>query len=477
MEISDLAQNWNTLGRQQTITSIISTLDFGDEEAFFQSGLIEVEWLLALLSDINIQPSGPALDFGCGIGRLTQALACHFDDVVGVDIAPSMLEIANARNAFPEKCRYLLNQKDNLAIFGNEEFNLIMTSIVLQHVGPELAKKYLAEMIRILKPGGILFFQLPSNLKEIPILDNSFCRATIRAVLPSMSNQTCDTPLSDDLKSSDITELQPRKRKGFLLRTKDVFTKYILKNSLRPHDFDVTNDLFHSNPLDQENILSVSAQNLHLTDESQTAHEHWGLSLPVETTIPVRVKITNDSDQDWESGHEVTLSRRWLSYPEYNLLAYADDGSNILLGEGLGSKESTEVTMMLRTPIQTGNYILELDLSQPGRPLFGDLGSNRYSTRIKAVTIPAESYQKTPAVSDLPVIAEPQAAEDAQDDETVTGDIDNQSVVGTIEMHGILRQEVEAFLLDHNMEIIQIIKDDSAGIHWESYRYLARRNF
>ena len=37
-----------------------------------------------------------ALDFGCGIGRLSQALAEHFDQVYGVDISPKMIELARA---------------------------------------------------------------------------------------------------------------------------------------------------------------------------------------------------------------------------------------------------------------------------------------------------------------------------------------------------------------------------------------------
>ncbi len=51
-------------------------------------------------------PKRRALDFGCGVGRLTQALARHFNIVDGVDIAPSMIELANQFNRSGGRCRY-----------------------------------------------------------------------------------------------------------------------------------------------------------------------------------------------------------------------------------------------------------------------------------------------------------------------------------------------------------------------------------
>ena len=38
---------------------------------------------------------GTALDFGCGVWRLTQPLADHFKEVCGIDISPNFIELAN----------------------------------------------------------------------------------------------------------------------------------------------------------------------------------------------------------------------------------------------------------------------------------------------------------------------------------------------------------------------------------------------
>lgn len=58
---------------------------------------------------INISYS-TTLDFGCGVGRLTQPLADHFNWFYGVDIVPSMIELANKYNPHGERCKYILNE-------------------------------------------------------------------------------------------------------------------------------------------------------------------------------------------------------------------------------------------------------------------------------------------------------------------------------------------------------------------------------
>ena len=40
---------------------------------------------------------------------------------------------------------------------------LLRRHVVLQHMKPEFAKAYLREFARILKPNGVLVFQLPSE--------------------------------------------------------------------------------------------------------------------------------------------------------------------------------------------------------------------------------------------------------------------------------------------------------------------------
>ncbi|MGH9382722.1 MAG: class I SAM-dependent methyltransferase [Vicinamibacterales bacterium] len=131
---------------------------------FFETGVHEIGSVFYQLDSRRIGVARrSALDFGCGIGRLTQALAPYFDRVVGVDVSPRMLALAADFNAFPSRVSYVSNQRDDLRIFERATFDFIISNIVLQHVPQELALGYLGEFLRLLTPGGILVFQLPSH--------------------------------------------------------------------------------------------------------------------------------------------------------------------------------------------------------------------------------------------------------------------------------------------------------------------------
>jgi ubiquinone/menaquinone biosynthesis C-methylase UbiE len=107
--------------------------------------------------------SQDALDFGCGIGRLTQALARHFKFCYGVDISGEMIELAKRYNQLGDRCRYLVNPSDRLPDFEDNSFDFIYTNIVLQHMEKKYTESYLKEFIRILRPKGLAVFQLPSS--------------------------------------------------------------------------------------------------------------------------------------------------------------------------------------------------------------------------------------------------------------------------------------------------------------------------
>ena len=171
MNLNELQQHWDRFGKDDPMWAIITRPgtkgNKWNEEEFFQTGRNrinkEIRQLTKRYPDFKLER---ALDFGCGIGRLTQGLAGHFDEVHGIDIAPSMIELANKMNKHQKKCTYHLNPKNDLSLFPNNHFNLVFSIITLQHMRPQYAKHYLAEFIRVLKPGGMLTFQIPSKPDE-----------------------------------------------------------------------------------------------------------------------------------------------------------------------------------------------------------------------------------------------------------------------------------------------------------------------
>jgi SAM-dependent methyltransferase len=168
MDIEELRRNWDGFGRQDPLWAVLTQdgMEGGgwDVESFFRRGAAAVDHAMSILESVH--PSlakGRALDFGCGVGRLTQGLCKHFQIVDGVDIAASMVDIARKANQHGDRCRYHVNTADNLALFEDDTFDLVFTIIVLQHIHPQYCKEYLNEFLRVLKPGGVLFFQLPDQ--------------------------------------------------------------------------------------------------------------------------------------------------------------------------------------------------------------------------------------------------------------------------------------------------------------------------
>jgi SAM-dependent methyltransferase len=168
VDLDELQRHWNEWGRRDPYWAIISRPDRRGNrwelEEFLRTGVDEIDHLLAWLAKLGVTVrSGRALDFGCGVGRLTQALARSFAECDGVDIAPSMIERARVLNQFGEKCHYHVNDRDDLALFDDNTFDLIYSDIVLQHIAPEFSAKYVHEFTRVLAPGGVAVFQLPSH--------------------------------------------------------------------------------------------------------------------------------------------------------------------------------------------------------------------------------------------------------------------------------------------------------------------------
>lgn len=135
-------------------------------EQFFQTGRADVQDMLLHLGSLATQLNyGMALDFGCGVGRLTQALAEEgFQEVHGVDVAPTMIEEAEKFNRHPGECVFHLNLADDLRLFDDNTFDLVMSVITLQHLPKPYALKYIAEFVRVAKGDGLIVFQVPDSM-------------------------------------------------------------------------------------------------------------------------------------------------------------------------------------------------------------------------------------------------------------------------------------------------------------------------
>jgi len=159
-------QEWEDLAQLDPLWAILSdkTMQFGrwNRQEFFASGEREID---SLMSSCGIArgDNGRVLDFGCGVGRLSNALRSYFPEVYGVDISVEMIRLAKQ---YTPSCTFLLNPKDDLSIFADNFFDFVYSNIVLQHQRTKnIARSYITEFLRVVKPSGKVVFQMPYKLR------------------------------------------------------------------------------------------------------------------------------------------------------------------------------------------------------------------------------------------------------------------------------------------------------------------------
>ncbi len=168
MDLTSLRSHWDRWGSTDPLWSILSAPErrFGawDEAEFFQTGILETDSIFSELNRLQLAIAPErALDFGCGVGRLTAALAHHFKHVDGVDIAPSMVAEARRRFGDDSQMAFHLVEDDSLSMFPTGTFDFIYTAHVLQHMEPRYSERYVREFVRVLAPGGVAVIQMTTE--------------------------------------------------------------------------------------------------------------------------------------------------------------------------------------------------------------------------------------------------------------------------------------------------------------------------
>lgn len=167
MRLSRTKKHWDKFARTDPFWAVLT--DPGKKgnqwrvDEFFQTGIdsVAAEIKGVLLHHPALR-FGTALDFGCGVGRLTQALARHFARVTGGDISADMLKLARQYNRHGDRVDYVLNTRDDLSQLADGSFDFVYSIITLQHMEPVYARRYIAEFVRVAAPGGVILFQIPA---------------------------------------------------------------------------------------------------------------------------------------------------------------------------------------------------------------------------------------------------------------------------------------------------------------------------
>jgi SAM-dependent methyltransferase len=160
MSFEQVRADWTRLGAEDPLWAVHVAEDKRggrwDIEEFLDLGRRDVARSRAELGRLGLPTSWDrVLDFGCGAGRLSQALAEHAREVVGVDVSAPMLETARALDRSGGRCSFVLSADPDLRAFPDGSVDLVYTERVLQHLPRPVLESYLAEFVRVLAPGGV----------------------------------------------------------------------------------------------------------------------------------------------------------------------------------------------------------------------------------------------------------------------------------------------------------------------------------
>ncbi|MEI4263446.1 class I SAM-dependent methyltransferase [Roseovarius sp. D0-M9] len=159
---------WSRLGQEDAHWSVITDEKFRKEslsshiDQFFSMGDGDIARLDAALNRVGTSLSNieSAMDFGCGVGRLSVPMARSTGHVLGVDISAAHLREAKA-NVARMGCQNIeLVRASSIQDIKNlPEFELVLSLIVLQHNPPPVMLEILNALCSRVKPGGYLYVQ------------------------------------------------------------------------------------------------------------------------------------------------------------------------------------------------------------------------------------------------------------------------------------------------------------------------------
>jgi 2-polyprenyl-3-methyl-5-hydroxy-6-metoxy-1,4-benzoquinol methylase len=114
----------------------------------------------------QLAPGGDALlDIGCGGGELLFRLKHRYDQLWGIDIAPSAVKRVIDRAGSSPKIHARVEDVDGDTGFEDAKFDTIIALAVLEHIFDPY--HFIAECHRLLRPGGVLIIEVP-NVAFLP---------------------------------------------------------------------------------------------------------------------------------------------------------------------------------------------------------------------------------------------------------------------------------------------------------------------
>jgi SAM-dependent methyltransferase len=139
---------------------------------FLRRGRAHAGLLRSMLSDAGARPGelGPVLDFGCGCGRIARWLDGVGWELHGCDPNPKLVRWCQESLPFMEVRQ---SSVEPPLPYADQTFDLVYAHSIFTHIPAALQRPWIDELRRVLRPGGVVWFTVSSEVESLSAAERS----------------------------------------------------------------------------------------------------------------------------------------------------------------------------------------------------------------------------------------------------------------------------------------------------------------
>jgi SAM-dependent methyltransferase len=149
-----MRRDWDERAAVGAREYIVSGLGHSTEE-FSESGRRDAQHLSQFCTEKSI-----VLDLGCGIGRISGPLEAHVKQIVAVDVSEEMICQARKYVGRESKINFYVNDGASIGMIEADSVDFAFSLLTLHHIPRSIFTRYLTELFRVLRSGGLFYFSI-----------------------------------------------------------------------------------------------------------------------------------------------------------------------------------------------------------------------------------------------------------------------------------------------------------------------------
>ena len=198
-----VSDGWTKLGAAEPHWSVLNDRKYEqvaiseNMDGFYASGFDDKRGLDAFCSRNSIRyRKGVCVELGCGVGRITSALASSFERVVALDVSPNNLAVCERHLKDHKIANVELRLVKTIQEFQSlPEFDVFFSLITLQHNPPPVQHFILDTILDKGSQGAISFFQTPHYWSNYSYSSASYLRKGLKLLKRSLADHMEMHPL------------------------------------------------------------------------------------------------------------------------------------------------------------------------------------------------------------------------------------------------------------------------------------------